>query len=121
MLSDHGQTQGATFKQRNGYGLDDLVARSLTKRTSPGSPAATSSAMVDHAVSEATGRQGEKRPKNDVSDREVVVLGSGNLGLVYLMESPRAAHARGDRRAPSRAAPGAARAPARRLGHGPLR
>src|SRR6266513_4384824 len=30
VLSDHGQTQGATFKQRNGYGLDDLVERSLT-------------------------------------------------------------------------------------------
>ena len=30
VLSDHGQTQGATFKQRNGYGLDELVARSLT-------------------------------------------------------------------------------------------
>src|SRR3954451_502992 len=32
VLSDHGQTQGATFKQRNGYGLDDLVATSLTQR-----------------------------------------------------------------------------------------
>src|SRR3954462_6585939 len=30
VLSDHGQTQGATFKQRNGYGLDELVRRSLT-------------------------------------------------------------------------------------------
>ena len=30
-----------------------------------------------------------KRAKNDVSDRDVVVLGSGNLGLVYLMEEPR--------------------------------
>src|SRR4029079_2038204 len=29
------------------------------------------------------------RPKNDVSDREVVVLGSGNLGLIYLMEERR--------------------------------
>ena len=29
VLSDHGQTQGATFKQRNGYGLEDLVRRSL--------------------------------------------------------------------------------------------
>src|ERR1700755_2036883 len=29
VLSDHGQTQGATFRQRNGYGLDDLVERSL--------------------------------------------------------------------------------------------
>ena len=30
ILSDHGQTQGATFKQRNGYGLDELVRRSLS-------------------------------------------------------------------------------------------
>ena len=30
VLSDHGQTQGATFKQRNGYGLDDLVRASLS-------------------------------------------------------------------------------------------
>jgi hypothetical protein len=45
--------------------------------------------MVDRAVREASGRQGEPRAKNDVSDREVVVLGSGNLGLIYLMESPR--------------------------------
>src|SRR5881394_3965098 len=29
VLSDHGQTQGATFKQRNGYDLRDLVERSL--------------------------------------------------------------------------------------------
>ncbi|HET6546877.1 MAG TPA: phage holin family protein, partial [Solirubrobacter sp.] len=29
VLSDHGQTQGATFKQRHGYGLDELVERSL--------------------------------------------------------------------------------------------
>ena len=31
VLSDHGQTQGATFKQRNGYGLDELVERSLSR------------------------------------------------------------------------------------------
>ena len=45
-------------------------------------------AMVGNAFSEATGKA-EKRPKNDVSDRDVVVLGSGNLGLVYLMEERR--------------------------------
>jgi hypothetical protein len=44
--------------------------------------------MVGHAVSEATGKK-EKRAKNDVSDRDAVVLGSGNLGLVYLMEERR--------------------------------
>jgi uncharacterized membrane protein YvlD (DUF360 family) len=90
VLSDHGQTQGATFKQRNGYGLDELVERSLAK----GSVTAVAggdeqSAMVGNAVVEATGRKGKKKPKNDVSDREVVVLGSGNLGLVYLMEERR--------------------------------
>ena len=45
-------------------------------------------AMVGHAVGEATGRKAKKRAKNDVSGRDVVVLGSGNLGLVYLMEVP---------------------------------
>ena len=87
VLSDHGQTQGATFKQRNGYGLVDLVERSLgTGGVADVSGGDEQSAMVAHAVSEATGRPEQKRPKNDVSDRPAVVLGSGNLGLVYLME-----------------------------------
>jgi uncharacterized membrane protein YvlD (DUF360 family) len=90
VLSDHGQTQGATFKQRNGYGLDELVDRSLGRGSVTGIAGGDEQdAMVKHAVEEATGRQGTKRPKNDVSDRDVVVLGSGNLGLVYLMEEPR--------------------------------
>jgi uncharacterized membrane protein YvlD (DUF360 family) len=91
VLSDHGQTQGATFKQRNGYGLDDLVARSVASGSvSDFSGGDEQHAMVGLAVSEATGTDGaKKRPKNDVSDREVVVLGSGNLGLVYLMEERR--------------------------------
>jgi hypothetical protein len=38
---------------------------------------------------EATGRRAKKKAKNDVSDRDVVVLGSGNLGLIYLMEEKR--------------------------------
>jgi uncharacterized membrane protein YvlD (DUF360 family) len=91
VLSDHGQTQGATFKQRNGYGLDELVARSLTSgAVADFSGGDEQNAMVGHAVSEATGADPEKKkPKNDVSDRDVVVLGSGNLGLVYLMDEKR--------------------------------
>jgi uncharacterized membrane protein YvlD (DUF360 family) len=90
VLSDHGQTQGATFKQRNGYGLDELVERSLSDGGVDGIAGGDEqSAMVGHAVSEATGRKRDKRPKNDVSERQVVVLGSGNLGLVYLMEEKR--------------------------------
>ena len=89
VLSDHGQTQGATFKQRNGYGLDELVERSLSQGDVHGIAGGDEqSSMVGHAFSEATGKQ-EKRAKNDVSDRDVVVLGSGNLGLVYLMEERR--------------------------------
>ena len=89
VLSDHGQTQGATFKQRNGYGLDDLVERSLTRGDVAGiADGDEQSSMVGHAFNEATGTD-RKQPKNDVSERDVVVLGSGNLGLVYLMEERR--------------------------------
>ncbi len=91
VLSDHGQTQGATFKQRNGYGLDELVERSLSSGSvTEVAGGDEQSAMVGHALGEATGRAAEKkRPKNDVSGETAVVLGSGNLGLVYLMEEPR--------------------------------
>ena len=91
VLSDHGQTQGATFKQRNGYGLDELVERSLTGgKVSDFSGGDEQNAMVGLAVSEATGGDSSKKAaKNDVSDRHVVVLGSGNLGLIYLMEEKR--------------------------------
>jgi uncharacterized membrane protein YvlD (DUF360 family) len=90
VLSDHGQTQGATFKQRNGYGLEDLVERSLTSgRVEAVAGGDEQHAMVGHAVGEATGAKPKKRSKKDVSGEHVVVLGSGNLGLVYLMEERR--------------------------------
>jgi hypothetical protein len=89
VLSDHGQTQGATFKQRNGYGLDELVERSLARGEVSGIAGGDEqNSMVGLAVSEATGKK-TKKAKNDVSDQEVVVLGSGNLGLIYLMEESR--------------------------------
>jgi hypothetical protein len=49
-------------------------------------------AAVSQAVREATGRTpdtSKPAPKDGVGDRDVVVLGSGNLGLVYLMDIPR--------------------------------
>jgi uncharacterized membrane protein YvlD (DUF360 family) len=86
VLSDHGQTQGATFRQRNGYGLDELVQRNLSHGgVSAVAGGDEQEAMIGHAAAEATGRKA-KPAKNDVSGRDVVVLGSGNLGLVYLME-----------------------------------
>jgi hypothetical protein len=90
VLSDHGQTQGATFKQRNGYGLDELVRRSLRSGTvAPVLAGDENDTAVTRAFEEATGRTAKERPKNDVSGEDVVVLGSGNLGLIYLMEEPR--------------------------------
>jgi len=92
VLSDHGQTQGATFKQRNGYGLDELVERSVeTTNVESVAGGDEQHQMVGLAIGEATGRSDKpkKKSKKDVSDRHVVVLGSGNLGLIYLMDEQR--------------------------------
>jgi uncharacterized membrane protein YvlD (DUF360 family) len=89
VLSDHGQTQGATFKQRNGYGLNELVERSLEDgRVQAIEGGDEQQAMTGLALGEAVGATA-KPPKGKVGDRQVVVLGSGNLGLVYLMDEPR--------------------------------
>jgi len=93
VLSDHGQTQGATFKQRNGYSLADLVNRSLaTGQATALASGDESSAMPALAVKEAT-RGGAAADAEDAGDaaprNEAIVLASGNLGLVYLMEEPR--------------------------------
>ncbi|HXV57475.1 MAG TPA: phage holin family protein [Gaiellaceae bacterium] len=91
VLSDHGQTQGATFKQRNGYTLEELVSRAVGEEGVHGLAGGDEqAAMVGLALEEASGAsRGKKRAKNDVSDKRVVVLGSGNLGLVYLMDERR--------------------------------
>ena len=123
VLSDHGQTQGATFKQRNGYGLDELVERSVETSDVRGFAGGDEQhQMVGLAIGEATGRAAKpkKRSKKDVSDRQVVVLGSGNLGLDLPDGGAAPAHARGDRRAAPAPDPGPAVAPARRLDPRPL-
>jgi uncharacterized membrane protein YvlD (DUF360 family) len=94
VLSDHGQTQGATFKQRNGYSLEELVGRSLEGSTATGVGGGDEQdAIATIAVQEATGQTGRHagKPGPDVSGsrRDAAVLGSGNLGLVYLMEEER--------------------------------
>ncbi|HTR32270.1 MAG TPA: phage holin family protein [Gaiellaceae bacterium] len=89
VLSDHGQTQGATFRQRNGYGLDDLVRRNLTGAAVTSLEGGDEQhAMVGHALNEATGSKLDGA-EGDVEGGNAIVLGSGNLGLVYLMEEQR--------------------------------
>jgi uncharacterized membrane protein YvlD (DUF360 family) len=91
VLSDHGQTQGATFLQRNGYSLADLVDETLTDVDVDAIEASDENATgVTRALEEATGRSDRtvQREREDVGENEVVVLGSGNLGLIYLTGSP---------------------------------
>ncbi len=90
VLSDHGQTQGATFKQRNGYDLEELVRKSVDSADVAQVEAGDENqTAVGRAVDEASGRKAPKQSKKDVSGRDVVVLASGNLGLIYLLDEPR--------------------------------
>jgi uncharacterized membrane protein YvlD (DUF360 family) len=87
VLSDHGQTQGATFKQRNGYTLHDLVERSIERATVARlGEGDENDVAVAHAVAEATGR-GPDDSTEGLGDHQAVVLASGNLGLIYLMDA----------------------------------
>jgi uncharacterized membrane protein YvlD (DUF360 family) len=90
VLSDHGQTQGATFKQRNGYGLDDLVRRSIDARPVQtllgGDENETAVGLAFEEARDAGAEPPDQSGKKGLGDEAVVVLGSGNLGLIYLME-----------------------------------
>jgi uncharacterized membrane protein YvlD (DUF360 family) len=90
VLSDHGQTQGATFLQRNGYSLADLVGRSLERGTAEALAAGDENdRKVGQAVKEATGGAQEDGGPDTVPRENAAVLASGNLGLIYLLEEPR--------------------------------
>jgi uncharacterized membrane protein YvlD (DUF360 family) len=87
ILSDHGQTQGATFKQRNGYDLNELVSRSLDAASVTRLAGEDEhDAKVGQAVAEATGRAAQTETQQSLVGDGVIVLASGNLGLAYLME-----------------------------------
>lgn len=112
VLSDHGQTQGATFRQAHGEGLDELVARltgaapavdpdSAAGRTESSAwlrgargddtpdlePRATATAGDGAGVGAGVGADDGAGDGSD--EGEVIVLASGSLGLVYLPGPPR--------------------------------
>ena len=123
VLSDHGQTQGATFKQRNGYGARRArraLPRVRRRRRGRGRRRAERDGRpcADRGDRAAAAK---KRPKNDVSrpgrDRARV-----RKPRPHLPHGGAAApHARGDRAAPSTAPAGASRASPRRLAPRALR
>ena len=105
--SDHGQTNGATFKQRYGQTLEELVIDLLPVETQV--YADISPSTGDHFVSAFTAPgdkvkgyfQDKTKGVNDYiqkynitkkskkverKDANVIVLASGNLGLVYLTD-----------------------------------
>lgn len=96
-LSDHGQSQGKPFAARYGIELSDLC-RSLTHSETTGLESSiegwgrVDSVLEDlagaglGAVQRAASRRvdGILNPTTAQDDTELIVLGSGNLGLVYM-------------------------------------
>lgn len=81
VLSDHGQTQGATFEQRTGETLAALVARHCGAAAS-GDPDAEAGRTESSAWLRRGGRHD---PLPEVVGGDVpIVLGSGNLGVISL-------------------------------------
>jgi hypothetical protein len=104
VLSDHGQSQGATFLQRYGLTLEELVEKHLAGGQAVGAlePSQEALAGIGAAltdVSEGEGsmtarlaRRAEDEADTPALEGEVesraVVLASGNLGLIYLLDRP---------------------------------
>jgi hypothetical protein len=85
VLSDHGQTQGATFEQRTGETLPALVARLCGGAESGDEDA-------DEGKTESTAwlRQARNSAPEPVAARDIpIVLGSGSLALISLPGEPR--------------------------------
>ena len=110
VLSDHGQSLGATFKQRYGESLAELIRRLMGGRANVASLGthAEGSAFVNAFLSEVSGARGasgsvarlalasrtssdglvdvdaKSAKKLDLAEEgSIAVVGSGNLGLVY--------------------------------------
>jgi hypothetical protein len=101
VLSDHGQTQGATFKQRNGYGLDELVAAvRRPRRRGRGRATATRTRVRSDAPSRGVGppREEAVEERRQRPGRRRARLREPRPRLPPRRAAP--AHAGGDRRAP---------------------
>ena len=90
--SDHGQTNGSTFKQRYGKSFEDFIKSLLPQDMSM---YAKMSSNEDHygetfipfskQIDFIKNRSSEDEEK-ELSDSEVIVLASGNLAMIYLTQ-----------------------------------
>ncbi|WIM98415.1 alkaline phosphatase family protein [Actinoplanes oblitus] len=87
VLSDHGQSQGATFRQRFGIRLEDLVAR-LTTTADVVVPEEDEQAGRARNLRAGIGRTGKQAPRGTADRAELVVAASGNLALIYFVQRP---------------------------------
>ena len=90
--SDHGQTNGATFKQRHGESFEDYVKSLLPQDMTM---YAKMSSNEDHYTENLTPfseqidylkNRTKQDEKQELGDSEVIVLASGNLALIYLTQ-----------------------------------
>ena len=103
VLSDHGQANGATFKQRCGFNLENLVRNLIDEGVNVFSALDSNQDHFGQAIADPIVRreqyvvqkikpvvdQVERKPRRhetSADEAQVIVLASGNLGLVYLTE-----------------------------------
>jgi uncharacterized membrane protein YvlD (DUF360 family) len=88
VLSDHGQTQGATFAQRSGETLAELVARLCGTAASGDADAEAGRTESTAWLRHARGTGDDPAPEPVPTDVPLV-LASGSLGLITLPGEPR--------------------------------
>lgn len=85
ILSDHGQTNGATFKQRYGLSLDELIKKLLPKKENIYGETDSNQdhfgQMIFAPIDTVNRKLNPKEKKQKGAD--AIVLASGNLGLIY--------------------------------------
>lgn len=112
ILSDHGQTNGATFKQRYGITLgnfvrsflpEDMKSLKLDENQDHFKNSYMDKGILDDhetiqnsietlkkkysdSLDYIRGHEAEQHTTKKASDSELIVLGSGNLGLIYLTQ-----------------------------------
>ena len=89
VLSDHGQTQGATFEERTGETLAELVGRLCGTSASVDPDADAGRTESTAWLRTATGKNDELPAQDPSAPGAPTVLASGNLGLVFLPGEPR--------------------------------